>query len=327
MKKRFKIPSDTFQLILKKAKEDCCLVTGENFDLNKRVKPSDNIYYDTANKCIQMEFGDYCFTTNNWDTDKCNYWEQIVLLDGGNDQAEEIRTTPYANQATAAVEAILHKHYTDEDIEEIFKAHAVKEEDRVKPRHQILTNSINYDFNTLYRFDDVYYYDINKAHRDALMEMFPKCKRLFENLKTKWDKDCINIYVGNLGHKYKDGYRYTRETYNWIVKRTRDILDNLIDFCDGEVIYANTDGVMIRDPLNTIKTSNKIGEFSNEMTGHTVYFYYQLKDKEKNIPQYYLYQYTDKDGNKTKKGTLRRNLRDKIDLEEGKLICMYTGEN
>lgn len=326
MLKRFKVNSETYNLIIEKAKSNYCLREGYDIDVSGS---SAHIYYPHGmmtlkedvllnhitghpeKDCLIVEAATYEYYTGK-EVTGLNYWQQFILMDGGNDM-EEIIVTPWPQQANKYVNTILHKKYTDLEIEQILNEHIVKEQDKVKPLHSILTNSEAYDYDTLYEISNVVYYDINKAHRDALIEMFPKCEKYFRDKKTmdQWGKDCINIYVGDLcnhGH---------RETYNWIVKRTRNILTATIKKCNGVVVYANTDGVIIRNPETRIETSNEVGAFSNEMHSDKVYFYYHLK--EENIPQYYLYQYIDKHDKMVIKGTLKKEYRDNIDLAQGKV--------
>ena len=326
MLKRFKVSSDIYNFIIERSKKVYNFIEANDVDVSgssayvyfrdgkyRTTKDTTilNHITSTGKDCLIIEEAHFSFYTGI-DIKGMNYYQQFILIDGGNEM-EEIVLTPWPTQANKYVHKILNKHYTDEEIENILNSHVISEEDKVKPAHRIATDDITYDFDVLYEISNVVYYDINKAHRDALIEMFPKCEKLFKDKNTmdRWGKDCINIYVGDLcNHNH-------RETYNWIVKRTRNLLEKVIKDCDGNVIYANTDGVMIHNPHKTIKTSNEVGEFSNEMNGNKVYFYYHLK--EENIPQYYLYQYIDKHGKMTKKGTLQKDLRNNVDLAENKI--------
>ena len=327
MLKRFKVNSKIYNSIIEKSKAAFHFTEGYDIDVSGS---SARIYYDNGfmslkettilnhitdhpeKDCLIIEAAMYTYYTGE-KIIGLNYWQQFILMDGGNDM-EDIIVTPWPRQANMYVHKILKKEYADEEVEEILNSHVVKEEEKVKPLHSILTNNESFDYDTIYEISNVVYYDINKAHRDALIEMFPKCEKYFRDKKTmdRWGKDCINIYVGDLcNHDH-------RETYNWIVKRTRNILTAAIRKVNGTVIYANTDGVMIWNPSTLIETSNKVGAFSNEMKGDKVYFYYHLK--EDGIPQYYIYQYIDKHGKMVIKGTLKKEYRDKIDLSKQKKV-------
>ena len=333
MLSRYKVSSKIYRQVLTHAREYNLLVEGYDVDITRtafvykdgrQISYKENIILNHITgkddkECIILEAATLYHITRIT-IEGFAYYKQLIIIDGGENQpVEEIYLTPFPSQANKYVKKILNQHYTDEEIEERLTAHAVKESKKATPIHRILTANPNYDFNTLYKLSDCVYYDINKAHRDALIEIFPKCKRLLTSKKTldKWGKDCVNIYVGDLcNHNH-------RETYNWIVKRTRLILMDLINECGGEVVYANTDGVILRKPEYRITTSNKVGGFSNEMQGDTVYFYYHLKDTA--ADQYYLYQYVNKKGKVTKKGTLRVENRDKVDLAQG-MVWKHNGE-
>lgn len=333
MLSRYKVSSKIYRQVLAYARKYHLLVEGYDVDITRTaivykdgqpISCRENIILNHITgkddkECIILEASTLWYITRI-DIEGFAYDKQLIIMDGGENQpVEEIYLTPFPNQANKYVKKILNQHYTDEEIEERLNAHVVAESEKVAPLHSILTTNPDYGYNTLFKLNGCVYYDINKAHRDALIEIFPKCKRLLTSKKTldKWGKDCINIYVGDLcNHNH-------RETYNWIVRRTRLILTDLIDTCKGEIVYANTDGVILRKPKRTIPTSNKVGDFSNEMQGDTVYFYYHLKDTT--ADQYYLYQYINKKGKVTKKGTLRVENRDKVDLAQG-MVWKHNGE-
>ena len=328
MLKRYKVNSKIYRQVLDHARKCGRLREGYDVDVtkssayvykdNKRVSDKGCVILNHITgrgykDCLILEAATFYHVTDI-NIEGLAYYRQFIMLDGGDNQPlEELYLTPFPNQANRYVKNILNQHYTDEEIEARLNKYVIPEEDKVIPIHKLMINNTKYDVNTLYKVENCVYYDINKAHRDALIEIFPKCKKLFTSKKTldKWGKDCINIYVGDLcNHNH-------RETYNWVVARTRNMLSELIGRCGGEVIYANTDGVILRKPKHTIKTSSKVGDFSNEMQGDTVYFYYHLKDAT--ADQYYLYQYINKKGKVTKKGTLRMEYRDLVDLEQGKV--------
>lgn len=148
-------------------------------------------------------------------------------------------------------------------------------------------------------------YDINGAHHDALIEIFPKAK---EELQDMFDrrksepilKAYINYFVGMLCRK---GYR---KTYNWIVQRTTKTLKNAINTVGGDLIYANTDGFMVSNPDHKLKPSKKLGEFKLEFEG-TAYTY-----QDKN---YWCYQ-----AGEDITGNIRYQVRDEVDLSKGMIV-------
>lgn len=230
-----------------------------------------------------------------------NDWMQIVCkLDDSIDETKE-KYIPYGKDAYKKLMKSLMKFYTDDEIRNIMLEHSL--EKGKTALHKLLPE--DYLDGYIYKFTDCVYYDINGAHRDALIEMFPKAKKAI----LKLDKSYINIAVGELCN---EGYR---GVYNWIVDRTRDYIDEIIYMAGGEPIYINTDGVIIHHPDNYLQTSNEIGEFKSEMTGDTVYAYYCKSDDK--TTAYTIYQYVDSKGKMTLKGNARYLLRRNMDLSKG----------
>ena len=197
---------------------------------------------------------------------------------------------------------LIKKHYNEEEINSCFNAHIAQYNENKKQIHYNYKARVT---RLIYELKDCYKFDINGAHCDALTEIFPKCREDFNKLylrrkKNPGIKNLFNFFVGNLCNK---GHR---DTYNWIVQRTTDLLTNAICKCDGELIYANTDGFIVRDPKNIIEYNKELGNFKLEYSG-TVYIY--------NDTNYILYQM----GNEMK-GTCRKSVRDKIDLSKGKVV-------
>lgn len=114
-------------------------------------------------------------------------------------------------------------------------------------------------------------YDINGAHQDALIEIFPRAEKELRDIYNRRKqkpilKSYVNFYVGMLCRK---GFR---GTYNWIVQRTTGILVDSIRKAGGTLIYANTDGFIVRDPERELTTSNQLGGIKIEHRG-SVYTY------------------------------------------------------
>lgn len=228
-------------------------------------------------------------------------WRQVVCR--VDDSIEEIKDEhiPYGKQAYKKVIVSLMKYYTDDEIRNILSSHSL--EQGKKALHKLLPEE--YLDGHIYKFKDCVYYDINGAHKDALIEMFPKAKRTILRL----DKNYVNFAVGELCN---EGYR---GTYNWIVNRTREYINEIIRKADGEIIYANTDGVIIHHPANYLATSKEIGAFKSEIIGDTIYAYYCNADE--NSTRYTIYQYIDKNGKTVLKGNARYFLREGMDLSKG----------
>lgn len=208
----------------------------------------------------------------------------------------------------------LLKYYTNQEIDDILHSYDTVLYDKDLKQFHYDFNHISINTNTIYLLDNCYKFDINGAHQDALTEMFPKAKPLFDKLekqkqKAKLNKDVktknmikglFNQTVGYFKHAGFVG------AYNWIVQRTTKILLAAIKFCDGELLYANTDGFLIRNPKNILNTSNKLGEFKKEYTGK-VYFYSDIN--------YYVFQC-----GKEICGNSLLQIRQNIDLSKGKVI-------
>lgn len=170
------------------------------------------------------------------------------------------------------------------------------------------------------RFDNCIYYDINKAHSDAIGEIFPEIKGWLEEIAMlakidkRW-KSVPNYYVGMLAYKTKSMRQKQEQgqyekTYNWIVQRTTKILTKRLDEVsdiNSNVVYTNTDGIVIQNPTKIIPGSNRFGDFKVE-TDETTFYTYAGDN-------YSIVQYGD-----TIKGNLPMDLRKFVDLREGKVI-------
>lgn len=279
--------------------------------------------YDKETKTLLCRALDLQFFLNKVDS---NNWKDIALQIDVS--ASEVLTTtkdlyirPYAREANKYIEKILSEYYTIEEIDECLNSHIVD-------KLTMETNQIHkvmpwyYDTDTLYHFENVVYYDINNAHLDALTEIFPKARNSLISIRTRinrykkenkpndarWLKDIVNFYVGDLCNR---GYRFTN---NWIVARTRAKIEELIKYTNGTVLYANTDGVMIHNPEKKILTSTELGKFKSEIIDGKLWYYRNTKQTRWTLYQYH----TDK--GVEKKGTAPLMVRDKIDLENNKIV-------
>lgn len=170
------------------------------------------------------------------------------------------------------------------------------------------------------KFENCVYYDINKAHSDALGEIFPELKDwlafIAKLAKTdkKW-KSVPNYYVGLLAFKTAEMRKNHMPakfelTYNWIVQRTTKTLfkryeESVSD--NSRVVYVNTDGIVIQNPIKIIPSSNQFGQFKIE-SPETTYYTYRGENYE-------IVQYGD-----TIKGSLPLALRQYVDLRKGQVI-------
>lgn len=258
-------------------------------------KNKNTIYYDEEYLICKEYIVDY-YCDNIKDATS---WKQCRLRKTTNTDKiidDDITGTYAWNYITS----ILLKYYTDTEIDSILHAHEAEYDEAKKQYHYYY----NLDVGTLLKIPNCKKYDINGAHCDALLEMFPKAGSAILDLHKRRKKDpkikkFFNYFVGELCRK---GYRLT---YNWIVQRTNALLMKAIDLTDGDLIYANTDGFIVYEAKNNINTSNELGEFKAEYEGD-VYVY-----RSKN---YILYQCGEE-----LKGSCRQQVRDQIDLRIGKV--------
>lgn len=211
---------------------------------------------------------------------------------------------------------ILKKVYTTDEIEEILHSYDnIEYNDGLKQFHYNFDQfEINPD--VIYELSCCTKYDINGAHEYALIEMFPKAKDLLlkqEELKQKakksGDKETVrrikSIFNYCVGFLKRKGYV---GAYNFIVQKTTTTLFNAIEEVDGELLYANTDGFLVKDEKHRLPTSTKLGEFKLEHEGN-VYLYI-----DKN---YFMFEYNN--GKVEQVGSNLQEVRPYIKLSEGQV--------
>ena len=230
-----------------------------------------------------------------------NDWQQVVcVLDDSLDGIQEADKVPWASVANKKIYTMLGKYYSSEEIENLLNSHSCEWD---KQLHQLLPTV--YHDGKIHKFTNCVYYDINKAHTDALCEIFPLAKTAILRL----EKSYINIFVGDLvnhGH---------RGCFNWIVRRTRTKLEDVMNKVGGCAIYINTDGAIIYRPECVLPTSKEIGDIKSESVDGIVYAYVCPKDKD--TTPYTLYQYTHPEKGKQMKGNSRLAIRESMDLSKG----------
>ena len=233
-----------------------------------------------------------------------NEWMQYVC--GVDASLDKVNTeVPWATQANKKINTILKRYYTEEEIDAIRRNHSTEE--WFVPIHMLMP--MKYHDGMIHKFNNCSYYDINGAHTDALCTMFPKAARALKKLHHNGGKSYINIHVGDLCNQ---GYR---GTYNWIVKRTKEALTKIIKAAGGEIIYANTDGVIIHNAEWELETCNDIGGFKSESSDGIVYAYFCNRDDD--TTPYTVYQYNHPTKGMQIKGNARLALRKGMDLSKG----------
>ena len=241
---------------------------------------------------------------------KCNTWKQVWLrkVDNMTETHTETVTGTYATNYINKL--LVNNGYTKEEIEECLNSHIL--EVQTSDDKQIhIQAPVEMPEDKIYLFRDCYKFDINGAHCDAMCEIFPKAKKSLQKLyntrkQCPQNKQIINFYVGNLCN---NNHRYT---YNWIVRRTTEILRDTIITTGGKVVYANTDGVCIWNSQNIIETNNELGSFKLEYHGD-VYYYYHRPSKE--CSSYFIFQFGDE-----YKGNARKVVRELFDMQNGIVV-------
>lgn len=263
-----------------------------------------DIYYDGKEYLVMREC-ELQYSIGDGFSSDCTYWKQVVVRK--TRQNDKIQAGVDGLHAWNYVNRILDKYYTKSEIEECLNTHTAEYDyDKAQVHYNIEVKSM------LMIFDDCYKYDINGAHNDALCEIFPKAREEFEWLfKHRKDnphyKSYVNYYVGFLCK------RNHRLTYNWIVQRTTKILNDAIEYTEGRLIYANTDGFIVHRPKHLIQHSDELGKFKEEYKGQ-VRFY-----KDKN---WFAYEIDTDNEDKRVTGNIRLSARRCINLKD-KIIVHY----
>lgn len=301
MLSRYKIDSETFWSLLKSYSKfvEKCSLSGY---LAKGYPDKRTIKYDPDSHAMIIQ----AYRVKGLDLDED--WRQVVLyLDDSLNGIQEVSAPfPWANQANKRVEDILLRHYTDKEINDLLRKHSLKERDM--PIHYLLPEP--FKDGCVHRFENCVYYDINGAHTDALIEIFPEARKELESLHhTKGGKNFINVFVGDLCNR---GFR---GTFDWIIQRTREKLTFIREQTGGMMLYANTDGIIVWNPSKRLKTSDKVGDIKAESADGVIYAYNCPKDDDST--SYTLYQYVSPKDGITIKGNARLAARQGIDLSKG----------
>ena len=230
-------------------------------------------------------------------------WKQIIIHIDTETINKKVQPELTGTLAKAVCIKALRKVYSIDELDKIINSYDTKYDFEKKQFH-ILPDR---DGLTIYK--NCTGYDINGAHNDALVEIFPKAanyfSKLFEERKLKPNnKKIVNYFVGIL--------KYNNEgLYNYIVQRTTAKLIKGIQYVDGTTLYANTDGFITQHPLDELEDSKELGKWKIEVKGD-VYVYRDTN--------YWVIQYINTKGELVTKGNVLNEVRDKINLFEGKVV-------
>lgn len=310
--RKYDVNQVLFDQLLEKYSGDILLVNHidqyksgyKNTDLdNQRCK----IAYDGKEYLIIREF--WLLKTVDLPVDDSMMWKQVIVRKVDN-QIDLIEAGATGTYSWNFIMKILKKSYTKDEIEECLKMHEAEYDPNNIQAHIICSIP-----NELMVFNNTYKYDINGAHCAALIEIFPKAKEDILNLYNARHehpryKAFVNYFVGYL---CKRGHR---KTYNWIVQRTNQILQKAMQYVGGHIIYANTDGFIVRNPARELPTSKELGDFKLEYKGQTRFYQHT---------NWYAYEIDTNDEAKRITGNIRLSVRHMINLKEHKIVD-YTRE-
>lgn len=280
------------------------------------------IRYNDDMLIVRYNFLVYCGILSEDELDESKYWYQVICV---RNNAQVEKATGLLNPAASCrrVKKILHEHYTDKEIEEIYHQHE-------NESSNIIHIGIQSEKYKILKFDNCYYYDASGAYGSELAAMFPLChddfnyRHIHRHDNNNEYKNDFNFFVGCLTQNEKKrealikAGKTTRKIYpktrHYIVNRITDKVLKLEEKLNPElIIYANTDGIVVQNPKHIVKPSNEMGGFKLEYQG-TIYTY-----RDDN---YTIIQMGDNVEIETEdmKGNLPLVLRDKVNLKEGKIV-------
>ena len=256
-----------------------------------------NIMYDGREYLICQEY-----LIDN--TDENSIWKQVIVRKIENYENGTIQKGVTGSYAWNYMMKLLLKHYNRDEIDKCLKSFGALYDPK-----QIQFHYTYLDIDPITVHENCYKYDINSAYGFYLKQIFPKASKdidwLYETRKKHPEnKAYMNYFVGMLASKNKKE-RYGN-TYNWIVQQTRNKLLEAYHYTGGILVYANTDGYVVRNPNRLLTTSKEIGDFKLEYQGTA-------------------YTYTDKNytciqtGDKIT-GNVLYQVRDYIDLSKGQVV-------
>lgn len=295
--KAYKVNPEVFDNIIELASQDNNLrVTNNITTYYKGYTPRDIITYDGHERliCRDIYLHEFCPEISE------TLWKQLIIR---KDEGQSIPCMEdiTGDRAWAYVWKGLKHYYSEDELIQILHEHEADYNEELIQLHYYYPQPMS----TAKEFINCYKFDINGAHTDALVELFPKAKpfllKLYNERKIHpVNKMYCNYFVGSLKPK---GYE---KTYNWIVQRTTKILMSAIDYCGGTLIYANTDGFAVQNPDHILETSTELGAFKKEYEG-TIYTY-----KDKN---YWVMQ-----AGSTVVGSIMYKVRKYLDLSQHKVV-------
>ena len=265
--KVYNLRADFFDYVLEYYSD--IVVTTDNFSSYENGGSifKNSIIFDGIKKLVIREKLLFSLTQER---NERNNWIQCICYKK-NKQTNEVQDGISGGYAWRIMKSKICKagNYTDEEFEyqlDLFRS-------KFDPEKVQYHYTLNFDLEeeTIYRYKNCRKFDINGSYAKALTFIFPEAAHIIEDLyydrkNHPENKDLINYFVGMFCVK---GYR---ETFNWIVQYVRQYVEEKIAETDGILLYANTDGFVIADAKNEIKTSSVLGDFKLVYEGDVFIF-------------------------------------------------------
>ena len=298
---RYNVSKDVFDSIIQKYTKHVELGSIEENQYGYSNKQ--RIIYNGKNELICRQF---LFDVSEVQS----IWKQVIVhLEEQYDPntiVKDINGSTAYNRMTN----ILKKYYSDEELEEIYANNTHEE---CKAIHELHIQPF-IQGNYIAKIKNCYKYDINSAYASAYINLFPRAKEDILNIyltrKINPDnKKILNYFNGMLKRRKHKG------TYYWVVNRTNEIMNEALNKVGGVKLYINTDGFIVKDPVELIDHSTELGKFKLEYSGNI----YTYIDKN-----YYLIQTGyDKHGKPDFTGSSLTAMRQEMDLSKG-IVVHYT---
>lgn len=265
---------------------------------------------------ITYIFCNRCFLVNFADKFKAP-WK--VYMKGGkwvifeyyrtepNDTADTNDSHVTGQSAWRIVTNQIKKNYTEEEIINTLKDKQEQFEPYIIKTSIYQSGSFKYSdsSNRIFCYDNCHYYDLNKAYASATIEAFPKLEpwvlKQYKKNKAKM-KQTMNYFVGMMVNKgdflQEDIFPFFR---NYIVKTITQTLEEAIEkttvaenmnFLDTKVLYANTDGFIVHNPVAKLETSQtELGKFKEEQIDDGKVWFFRHQGLTDDDVSYSIFQY------------------------------------
>lgn len=247
----------------------------------------------------------------------------------------------YPNQALTIVTDRIKENLSESQVKERLEKYQSEE---ASPSHSNLLTE-NLEANKVYKYDNVHYYDVNKAYASRLAKAFPEIDKFIEREIAKgkadphykqYSKDLFNYTVGCFRYKGKNRFEKIfpnidpmlfNNFRNWIVKDIDTQVNIKMNKLDGDIIYLNTDGFIIQNPEVIEEGDVHLGGFKKEIIDNNELWFYRYEDPDNYYNSYSIMQWFE-NGTKIIKaigGFIQdEELVSRIDLSQNKTVRFKT---